>query len=134
MCIQPVLCVCNYKHLSKRRVYSFVIDERRLMDMFGDDLMLPKATIVKAIKERIPGDMKVGGETSDLVVSCCTTLIHLLSSTANEISEKNKRATIQPEDVVQAAKDLGFESYVPVLEKGTVPCCSCRIASLWGII
>lgn len=104
------------------------------MDMFDDDLMLPKATIVKAIKERIPGDMKVGGETSDLVVSCCTTLIHLLSSTANEISEKNKRATIQPEDVVQAAKDLGFESYVPVLEMGTVPCSSCRTASLRGII
>lgn len=84
--------------------------------MVDDELMLPKATVVKAIKERVPADMKLGSETSDMVLECCNRLIHILSSTANESSEKHKRTTILPEDVLHAVQELGFESFVPALE------------------
>ena len=84
--------------------------------MCDDELMLPKATVVKAIKERVPGDMKLGSETSEMVLECCNSLIHILSSTANDVSEKHKRTTILPEDVLHAVEELGFTSYVPALE------------------
>jgi len=84
--------------------------------MCDDELMLPKATVVKAIKERVPSDMKLGSETSDMVLECCNSLIHILSTTANEMSEKNKRTTILPEDVLHAVEELGFASYVPALQ------------------
>lgn len=97
--------------ITKRRLWS-----KTLEDMCDEELMLPKATVVKAIKERVPSDMRVGSETSDMVLECCNSLIHILSSTANEVSEKQKRTTILPEDVLQAVEDLGFTSYAPALK------------------
>ena len=97
--------------------------------MFDDELMLPKATIVKAIKERLPKDMKLGSDTADLVLECCNSLIHILSSTANEISDKQKRTTILPEDVLQAVEELGFESYLGSLKTGT-----CRHVYTWNFV
>lgn len=86
--------------------------------MYDDDLMLPKATVVKAIKQRLPENMKIAHESSEMIMECCNNFIHIITSTANEISEKDKRSTIQPEDVLQAVKELGFDSYVEPLEKG----------------
>jgi histone H3/H4 len=81
------------------------------------DILLPKATVVKAIKERLPEDeeLKVAAEASELILECCTALIQILSTTANSISEKNKRSTILPEDILGAAKELGFEKYEPAM-------------------
>lgn len=82
-----------------------------------DDLMLPKATMVKAIKHHVPGSMRIAHDTTDMVMECCNNLIHMITSTANAISEKEKRATIQPEDVLEALRELGFESYLEPLEQ-----------------
>ena len=88
------------------------------------ELMLPKATVVKAIKERVPTTMKMANESTEMILECCNSLIHIITSTANEISEKNKRTTIQPEDVIQSMQELGFEAYVGPLTQGTsdTPC------------
>eukprot|EP00890_Picochlorum_soloecismus_P004886 jgi/Picsp_1/5399/NSC_02759-R1_protein dr1 len=85
--------------------------------MYDDDLMLPKATVVKAIKQRLPENMKIANESSEMIMECCNNFIHIITSTANEISENDKRSTIQPEDVLQAVKELGFDSYVQPLEE-----------------
>ena len=86
------------------------------------DILLPKATIAKAVKEIIKADpdldgsdLRVSTETNELVLECCTALIQIVTTTANGISEKNKRSTILPEDILAAAKELGFEKYEPAL-------------------
>jgi len=85
------------------------------------DLLLPKATVAKAIKERLASvspeasGLKVSAETNELVLECCTAMIQILSTTANTISESNKRSTILPEDIVKAAGELGFEKYTPAM-------------------
>jgi DNA polymerase epsilon subunit 3 len=79
------------------------------------DILLPKATVVKAVKERLPAgdDLKVSPAANELILECCTALIQILATTANSISEKSKRSTITPEDILAAATELGFEKYTP---------------------
>ncbi|KAG8945719.1 negative cofactor 2 transcription regulator complex subunit ncb2 [Tulasnella sp. 424] len=82
-----------------------------------DDLSLPKATVYKLIGELLPQEVTCTKETRDLVIECCVEFIHLISSEANEICEKESKKTISPEHVVQALKVLGFEGYVEEVEE-----------------
>ena len=52
-----------------------------------------------------------------MLIECCVEFITMISSEANEISEKDAKKTISAEHVAMALKSLGFESYVgPVME------------------
>lgn len=85
------------------------------MDDFGgrkDDVSLPKATVVKLVKEYVPRDIRVAKETLDAMLDCCNEFINLLASEANEVCTREEKKTILPEHAIQALKDLGFSSYI----------------------
>lgn len=48
----------------------------------ADELGLPKSSLQKAIKELLPGDMRLAGDAGDLLVQCCNQFVHLLSTQA----------------------------------------------------
>ncbi|KAJ3054083.1 negative cofactor 2 transcription regulator complex subunit ncb2 [Rhizophlyctis rosea] len=77
-----------------------------------EDLSLPKATVAKLIQEMMPKDMTCAKETRDVLAECCVEFIHLLSSEANEICEKEAKKTIAGDHVIAALKSLGFEDFV----------------------
>ncbi|PVV02668.1 hypothetical protein BB560_002874 [Smittium megazygosporum] len=77
-----------------------------------DDLSLPRATVYKLIGEMLPEDVTCAKDTRDLLIDCCNEFIHLVASEANEICEKDSKKTIAPEHVLDALKELGFESYI----------------------
>ncbi|KAL7746870.1 negative cofactor 2 transcription regulator complex subunit ncb2 [Sorochytrium milnesiophthora] len=77
-----------------------------------DELCLPRATVTKLVHEMLPPDMSIAKETRDLLIDCCTEFIHLVSSEANDICEKEARKTIAPEHVISALQALGFDSFV----------------------
>jgi len=81
-----------------------------------EDLSLPKATVAKMITELLPNDVSCAKETRDLVIECCVEFIHLISSEANEICEKESKKTIAPEHIISALKHLGFESFTAEVE------------------
>ncbi|CCM03403.1 uncharacterized protein FIBRA_05534 [Fibroporia radiculosa] len=81
-----------------------------------EDLSLPKATVAKMITELLPNDVTCSKETRDLVIECCVEFIHLISSEANEICEKESKKTIAPEHIISALKHLGFESFTSEVE------------------
>ncbi|KAH9844015.1 histone-fold-containing protein [Rhodofomes roseus] len=81
-----------------------------------EDLSLPKATVAKMITELLPSDVSCAKETRDLVIECCVEFIHLISSEANEICEKESKKTIAPEHIISALKHLGFESFTAEVE------------------
>ncbi|KZT12946.1 histone-fold-containing protein [Laetiporus sulphureus 93-53] len=81
-----------------------------------EDLSLPKATVAKMITELLPKDVTCAKETRDLVIECCVEFIHLISSEANEICEKDSKKTIAPEHIIAALKHLGFESFTEEVE------------------
>ncbi|KAG8928528.1 negative cofactor 2 transcription regulator complex subunit ncb2 [Tulasnella sp. 419] len=82
-----------------------------------DDLSLPKATVHKLIGDLLPPDTTCSKETRDLIIECCVEFIHLVSSEANDICEKESKKTISPEHIVSALKVLGFESYIEEVQE-----------------
>lgn len=83
----------------------------------NDDLSLPKATVQKIISEILPASAGVGfsKEARDLLIECCVEFITLISSEANEISEKEAKKTIATDHITKALEQLGFGDYVPAV-------------------
>jgi len=77
-----------------------------------ENLSLPKATVSKLIKEMLPDEIKCANDTRDLILDCCVEFIHLVSSEANEICNKENKKTIAPEHILKAITDLGFIEFV----------------------
>ena len=92
----------------------------------SDDLSLPKATVQKIISEVLnspavaeagqPG-MTMAKDTRDLLIDCCVEFITMTTSEANDIAEKDAKKTISHEHITKALQELGFDDYVPELDK-----------------
>lgn len=81
--------------------------------MEDSEVSLPKATIVKLIKDYMPSEMRVASDTTDMLLACCTEFVQLVSSEANTVAEAEGKKTIQPEHVLTALGQLGFPDYCP---------------------
>jgi len=81
----------------------------------NDELSLPKATVQKIITEILPpsSGQTFAKDARDLLMECCVEFITLISSEANDISEKEAKKTIACEHVEKALRDLGFADYIP---------------------
>lgn len=86
--------------------------------MADDDIGLPKTTMGRAIKERLPGDMRIAADANEIVLRCCEEFVRMLAATSNELSEKEKKSTILPEHILKSLEDLGFTPYLPELNAG----------------
>ncbi|XP_064649215.1 protein Dr1-like [Lineus longissimus] len=75
-----------------------------------DDLGIPRAALNKMIKELLP-HTRIANEARELISNCCTEFIHLLSSEANDICNKQQKKTISPDHVLNALEALGFGEY-----------------------
>uniref|UniRef100_T1IW65 Protein Dr1 n=1 Tax=Strigamia maritima TaxID=126957 RepID=T1IW65_STRMM len=75
-----------------------------------DDLTIPRAAMNKMIKELLP-NTRVANDARELILNCCTEFIHLISSEANEICNKQQKKTINADHVLAALESLGFGSY-----------------------
>jgi histone H3/H4 len=54
-------------------------------------------------------------EARDVLIECCVEFITLISSEANEISEKETKKTIACDHIIKALDQLGFPDYVPAV-------------------
>lgn len=59
--------------------------------------------------------MSFAKEARDLLIECCVEFITLISSEANEISEKEAKKTIACDHITKALEQLGFTDYVPAV-------------------
>ena len=73
-----------------------------------EELTLPRAAMNKMIKEVMP-NVRVANEARELILQCSTDFIHLLSSEANEICDKQQKKTISPEHVLQGKHTISHE-------------------------
>jgi histone H3/H4 len=72
------------------------------------------ATVQKIVTEILPpsSGLAFGKDARDLLIECCVEFITLISSEANEISEKESKKTIACEHITKALEQLGFGDYV----------------------
>ena len=69
-----------------------------------DELNIPRAALNKMIKELVP-NIRIANDSRELILNCCTEFIHLLSSEANDICNKQQKKTISPEHIL-AGKNI----------------------------
>ena len=70
-----------------------------------EELTPPTAVLNKIIKEEIPN---TASEPNKLIPQCSTDFMHLLSSEANEISDKQQKQAICPGSGLQGTDSLGY--------------------------
>lgn len=75
------------------------------------------ATVQKIVSEILPpaNGVAFSKEARDLLIECCVEFITLVSSEANEISEKEAKKTIACDHITKALEQLGFSEYVPAV-------------------
>lgn len=75
------------------------------------------ATVQKIVGEILPASTGIAfsKEARDLLIECCVEFITLISSEANEISEKEAKKTIACDHITKALEQLGFGEYVPAV-------------------
>ena len=75
------------------------------------------ATVQKIVSEILPPSVGVAfsKEARDLLIDCCVEFITLISSEANDISEKDSKKTIACDHITKALDQLGFGEYVPAV-------------------
>jgi histone H3/H4 len=72
------------------------------------------ATVQKIVTEILPpsSGLIFGKDARDLLIECCVEFITLISSEANDISEKESKKTIACDHITKALEQLGFGAYV----------------------
>ncbi|KAH9895500.1 histone-fold-containing protein [Xylariomycetidae sp. FL2044] len=85
----------------------------------NEDLSLPKATVQKIVSEILPHStgLAFSKEARDVLIECCVEFITLVSSEANEISEKEAKKTIACDHITKALDTLGFSDYISAVEE-----------------
>lgn len=74
----------------------------------------PAATVQKIVSEILPASTGIAfsKDARDLLIECCVEFITLISSEANEISEREAKKTIGCDHITKALETLGFGEYV----------------------
>jgi histone H3/H4 len=103
------------------------------------------ATVQKIVSEILPPTTGISfsKEARDLLIECSVEFITLVSSEANEISEKETKKTIACDHITKALEQLGFSDYVPAVleaaaehkevQKVSTSCfCFCHLRLVFG--
>ncbi|GMG21314.1 unnamed protein product [Ambrosiozyma monospora] len=82
-----------------------------------DELSLPKATVQKILSEVLPSDYSFTKEAREALIECCIEFLMIVSTESNDIADRELKKTISTDHVLKAVENLGFNDYLPLLEK-----------------
>lgn len=77
---------------------------------------LPISNISKIMKTVLNDNLKISKEAKTFVEACVTEFICFITSEASEKCKREKRKTINSEDLLTVMNHLGFENYVVILK------------------
>ncbi|KAJ1539120.1 hypothetical protein HK096_001005, partial [Nowakowskiella sp. JEL0078] len=81
------------------------------------DRFLPIANVARIMKRALPENAKVAKDAKECVQECVSEFISFVTSEAAERCCKEKRKTINGEDILWAMESLGFDSYGETLKQ-----------------
>ncbi|XP_050386204.1 nuclear transcription factor Y subunit B-1-like isoform X1 [Argentina anserina] len=79
------------------------------------DRYLPIANISRIMKKALPPNGKIAKDAKDTVQECVSEFISFVTSEASDKCQKEKRKTINGDDLLWAMATLGFEEYIEPL-------------------
>ncbi|CAJ2627927.1 nuclear transcription factor Y subunit B-1-like [Trifolium pratense] len=80
------------------------------------DRYLPIANISRIMKKALPSNGKIAKDAKDTMQECVSEFISFITSEASEKCQKEKRKTINGDDLLWAMATLGFEDYIEPLK------------------
>ncbi|CAN0877394.1 Nuclear transcription factor Y subunit B-7 [Linum grandiflorum] len=80
------------------------------------DRFLPIANVGRIMKKVIPGNGKISKEAKETVQECVSEFISFVTGEASDKCQREKRKTINGDDIIWAITTLGFEDYVGPLK------------------
>ncbi|XP_061337527.1 nuclear transcription factor Y subunit B-1-like isoform X3 [Gastrolobium bilobum] len=80
------------------------------------DRYLPIANISRIMKKALPANGKIAKDAKDTMQECVSEFISFITSEASEKCQKEKRKTINGDDLLWAMATLGFEDYIEPLK------------------
>ncbi|XP_039024750.1 nuclear transcription factor Y subunit B-1-like [Hibiscus syriacus] len=80
------------------------------------DRFLPIANISRIMKKALPSNGKIAKDAKDTVQECVSEFISFITSEASDKCQKEKRKTINGDDLCSAMATLGFEDYIDPLK------------------
>lgn len=80
------------------------------------DRFLPIANISRIMKKALPTNAKIAKDAKETVQECVSEFISFITSEASDKCQREKRKTINGDDLLWAMSTLGFEDYVEPLK------------------
>ncbi|XP_059624777.1 nuclear transcription factor Y subunit B-7-like [Cornus florida] len=81
------------------------------------DRFLPIANVGRIMKKVIPGNGKISKDAKETVQECVSEFISFVTGEASDKCQREKRKTINGDDIIWAITTLGFEDYVKPLKQ-----------------
>ncbi|KAL4642906.1 hypothetical protein ACB092_02G053200 [Castanea dentata] len=73
--------------------------------------LLPIANVGRIMKQRLPLNAKISKEAKETMQECVSEFISFVTSEASEKCRKERRKTVNGDDVCWALEALGFDDY-----------------------
>ncbi|KAK8950470.1 Nuclear transcription factor Y subunit B [Platanthera guangdongensis] len=80
------------------------------------DRFLPIANISRIMKKALPPNGKIAKDAKETVQECVSEFISFITSEASDKCQREKRKTINGDDLLWAMATLGFEDYIEPLK------------------
>ncbi|PVH16346.1 transcriptional activator HAP3 [Candidozyma duobushaemuli] len=86
------------------------------IELREQDRWLPIANVARLMKYTLPATAKVSKDAKECMQECVSEFISFITSEASDKCVRDKRKTINGEDILYSMHDLGFENYAEVLK------------------
>ncbi|KAL8142188.1 hypothetical protein V2J09_015220 [Rumex salicifolius] len=80
------------------------------------DQFLPIANVSRIMKKALPANAKISKDAKETVQECVSEFISFITGEASDKCQREKRKTINGDDLLWAMTTLGFEEYVEPLK------------------
>lgn len=81
------------------------------------DRLLPIANVGKIMKQILPPNAKISKESKETMQECVSEFISFVTSEASEKCRKERRKTVNGDDICWALGSLGFDDYAEPLRR-----------------
>ncbi|KAF3545167.1 hypothetical protein DY000_02002614 [Brassica cretica] len=81
------------------------------------DRLLPIANVGRIMKNILPPNAKISKEAKETIQECVSEFISFVTGEASDKCHKEKRKTVNGDDICWAMANLGFDDYAEQLKK-----------------
>ncbi|KAI9123259.1 hypothetical protein K1719_006148 [Acacia pycnantha] len=81
------------------------------------DRLLPIANVGRIMKQSLPQNAKISKEAKETMQECVSEFISFVTGEASDKCKKERRKTVNGDDICWALKTLGFDDYAEPLQR-----------------